>query len=206
MPNPTTGAELRELIERLQKKIAWYDHDSPERILFRDALAALTRAPDQPPAQNITLPTPANRSSESAAPEPHAGAEDGERAEIERLAALVHVPGVWRCAKCQFTLIQSNLNSWDGTVTARDEAGDKCPNDGAPLWRVSYRDWAAENEKVWEEFHERELAEVRATAFAEGIEQAAQVAYSWWDGEPEEAEELREVIRALSTPTQETST
>ena len=82
--------------------------------------------------------------------------------ELKRLRDLIHVPGVWRCAKCSFTLVQSNLNAGDGTVTPRDEPGDKCPNDGSPLWRVSYRDWALENEKGWEELLARKDAELAA--------------------------------------------
>jgi len=56
----------------------------------------------------------------------------------------VHVPGAYRCAKCGFRLQQMNLNAQDGTVTSRDQAGDVCPNDGAPLWRVTWKDDAAE--------------------------------------------------------------
>lgn len=59
----------------------------------------------------------------------------------------VYVPGQFRCPKCGFVLIQSNLNSCDGTVTARDAPGDKCPNDGAPLWRVTWRDRCMESEE-----------------------------------------------------------
>lgn len=68
--------------------------------------------------------------------------------EIER---LVYIPGVWRCAKCGFGLVQSNLNARDGSVTARDDPGEKCPNDGAPLWRVTYKDELAEAYERWEE-------------------------------------------------------
>lgn len=74
---------------------------------------------------------------------------------------LVYVPGVWRCAKCDFTLIQSNLNAGDGSITARDQPGDKCPNCDSPLWRVSYRDWALENEKRWEAYLAEKEAEIR---------------------------------------------
>ena len=56
----------------------------------------------------------------------------------------LHVPGMWRCAKCQFVLVQSNLNAADGSVTPRDNAGDRCPNDGSPLWRVSWKEHATE--------------------------------------------------------------
>ena len=66
----------------------------------------------------------------------------------------IHVPGVWRCAKCQFRLIQSNLNARDGSVTARDEAGEPCPNCAVPLWRVTWREEAEDclrnEEQVWE--------------------------------------------------------
>lgn len=66
----------------------------------------------------------------------------------------IHVPGVWRCAKCQFRLIQSNLNAGDGSVTARDEAGEACPNCAVPLWRVTWREEAEDclrdEETVWE--------------------------------------------------------
>ena len=65
---------------------------------------------------------------------------DEARAENDRLSKLVYVPGLWRCAKCKFQLIQANLNAGDGSVTARDQAGDKCPNCDAPLWRVTERE------------------------------------------------------------------
>lgn len=60
------------------------------------------------------------------------------------------VPGSFRCAKCGFRLIQSNLNAQDGTITARDAPGDRCPNDGSPMWRVTYREELAEAYTEWE--------------------------------------------------------
>ncbi|MCE7797893.1 hypothetical protein LWE61_15185 [Sphingobium sufflavum] len=72
----------------------------------------------------------------------------------------MHVPGVWRCAKCSFTLYQANLNAQDGTVTARDEAGDNCPNDGAPLWRVTWKDYATEQVAMAEDCINRKSAEI----------------------------------------------
>jgi hypothetical protein len=60
--------------------------------------------------------------------------------EIARLNKLVYVPGHWRCAKCNFRLVQSNLYAATGTVGPRDEPGDKCPNCASPLWRVSAMD------------------------------------------------------------------
>lgn len=61
-------------------------------------------------------------------------------AEINRLEKLVYVPGLWRCAKCEFQLIQANLTVGDGKVTARNDPGDRCPNCNAPLWRVTERE------------------------------------------------------------------
>jgi len=57
---------------------------------------------------------------------------------------LVYVPGTWSCPKCNFVLLQSNLNTADGTITARDNPGDKCPNCDSPLWRVSWKQQARE--------------------------------------------------------------
>ena len=84
--------------------------------------------------------------------------------EFKRMRGLIYVPGAWRCAKCEFRLIQSNLNALDGTVTARDEPGDRCPNDGSPLWRVTYRDDVADAYGRWEEQVNRATAAEKALA------------------------------------------
>lgn len=79
---------------------------------------------------------------------------------------LIYVPGTWYCPKCQFTLVQSNLNAADGTVTARDEPGDKCPNCSSPLWRVSWRQQAKEmGDRAEQEIsHNRKLDKALALA------------------------------------------
>ncbi len=64
--------------------------------------------------------------------------------EIRRLEKLVYVPGLWKCAKCNFQLIQSSLNAHTGAIGVRDEAGERCPNCDVPLWRVSERDTSNE--------------------------------------------------------------
>ncbi|MFG1247318.1 hypothetical protein [Xanthobacter flavus] len=89
-------------------------------------------------------------------------------ATIERLTKLVYVPGLWKCPKCKFSLVQANLNASDGTVTARDQPGDKCPNCASPLWRVTERDAGNEMVDRAEEYlvrattAERERDEARA--------------------------------------------
>lgn len=76
---------------------------------------------------------------------------EGLRERIRELEKLVYVPGFWRCAKCGFHLVQSNLNASDGSITARDKPGEKCPNDGSPLWRVTEREAHHEMAKRCEE-------------------------------------------------------
>ncbi|MBX3504478.1 MAG: hypothetical protein KF895_03290 [Parvibaculum sp.] len=75
--------------------------------------------------------------------------------------ALVYAPGLWKCAKCDFVLQQSNLNARDGTVTARDTPGDKCPNCNSPLWRVSWKEEAADRLATVDRFFD-ELTALRA--------------------------------------------
>lgn len=82
-----------------------------------------------------------------------------------------YMPGVWRCAKCKFRLVQSNLNALDGTITPRDEPGDTCPNCKHPLWRVSWREEATENLLLAERLMERvALLEAALRPFAQEAE------------------------------------
>ena len=62
------------------------------------------------------------------------------RARVAALEEQVYVPGLWRCAKCKFTLMQATLRASDGAVGSRDATGDKCPNCNTGLWRVTERD------------------------------------------------------------------
>lgn len=72
----------------------------------------------------------------------------------------VYVPGQWRCPKCKFVLNQFNLNANDGSVTTRDEVGDKCPNCDKPLWRVTWKEDAMEMaERLATEFQARREAD-----------------------------------------------
>lgn len=59
--------------------------------------------------------------------------------EVERLAALVYVPGVTRCAKCGLRLVSSTLHAGTGAVTANTSPQD-CLNGCGPMWRVTERD------------------------------------------------------------------
>ena len=99
-------------------------------------------------------------------------------AEIERLNRLVYAPGLWRCAKCRFQLVQQNLNAHTGTVTMRDDTGDKCPNCASPLWRVSERESARElgetAERFWSETQDlkAEIAALKAEREWRPIESA----------------------------------
>ncbi|PZS70577.1 hypothetical protein A7X76_10210 [Stenotrophomonas maltophilia] len=63
------------------------------------------------------------------------------------------VPGIVRCAKCQFQLARSNLNMHDGTVTAGDSKTEPCPNGCGPLWPVTWETWAREGWAEAERLH-----------------------------------------------------
>lgn len=90
---------------------------------------------------------------------------DELRTEVDRVSKLVYVPGLWRCPKCKFCLHQRNLNARDGTVTARDTPGDKCPNCAGPLWRVTERDAGNEMiDRAEEAFDDKRAAIARAEA------------------------------------------
>lgn len=82
----------------------------------------------------------------------------GAYVEIARLRQLVYVPGLWQCAKCKFQLVQANLNADDGSVTSRDQPGDRCPNCNVPLWRVSERDAGNDMVERCEEWMKRATA------------------------------------------------
>lgn len=65
-------------------------------------------------------------------------------------AAEVYVPGAWRCLQCRFVLQTATLFVQSGTVgNTLDEvtrmSGETCPNDGAPMVRVTWRERANEN-------------------------------------------------------------
>ena len=79
------------------------------------------------------------------------------------------VPGAWRCPKCSFRLTQCHLNSKDGTVTDRDDPGEKCPNCYGPLWRVTWMDEANENLALAENQLERALTAERRVAELETV-------------------------------------
>lgn len=61
--------------------------------------------------------------------------------------AVAHVvPGVMRCAKCEFRLQRVNLYVGNGTVGAGDNKTEPCPNGCGPLWPVT---WEQEARECW---------------------------------------------------------
>lgn len=58
---------------------------------------------------------------------------------IRELEALVYVPGLWRCAKCDCQVISTNLHANTGQMSANNEP-QTCPNNCGPMWRVTERD------------------------------------------------------------------
>lgn len=68
---------------------------------------------------------------------------DAQQAVLDRLMALVYVPGRWTCPKCGYVVNKAVLSMADGEVYASKEDGGPCPNDGTPLERVTWREDAA---------------------------------------------------------------
>ena len=56
--------------------------------------------------------------------------------------------GEWRCAKCGFRLSQRLLSARDGEVGEHDKPGERCPNDGSPLWRMRHGELCAEPDAI----------------------------------------------------------
>ena len=77
--------------------------------------------------------------------QPSPGGQGDQRSDL--------VPGIVRCAKCQFQLVRSNLNMYDGTVTAGDSKTEPCPNGCGPLWPLTWETWAREGWAEAERLH-----------------------------------------------------
>jgi len=120
-----------------------------------------------------------------------ADAIEAKDAENERLRGEVYVPGAWHCAKCKFTLLQSNLNARDGTVTPRDTPGDKCPNCDSPLWRSTWKQDAFE-------MQDRAIEQMERAKLAEGA-LADQIAFR--ERDKYEIAQLREAVDKLTSGT-----
>jgi len=154
------GEDAAGLCERLEKRAAFWERYWTGRSL---------QDPDSGPIREAA----AMIRSLSLRVEAEKRAREEALAENARLARLVYVPGQWRCAKCKFTLIQANLNANDGTVTARDQPGDKCPNCDSPLWRVTERDAGNEMiDRAEEAFEAKRAAETHSAALARALEEA----------------------------------
>ena len=67
--------------------------------------------------------------------------------------------GEFRCPTCGFRLSQRSLRASDGAVGERDQPGEKCPNDGRPLWRMSIAELDAEQEAIRYSIRRRMMAD-----------------------------------------------
>lgn len=99
---------------------------------------------------------------------------------------LIYVPGLWRCPKCKFELVQATLNAIDGTVSARDAPGEKCPNCQSPLWRVTERAARQEAQRLCDEMWEKGRS-AALHQVADFMMSDAETSCSWY--------ELSEIIR-----------
>lgn len=76
--------------------------------------------------------------------------------------------GMWTCGRCSFSLTTKVINVATGTIGMRDAKREVCPNDGADLRRVSWREYAESQEKgiarLMELLDEKEAAPPRSPA------------------------------------------
>jgi hypothetical protein len=75
-------------------------------------------------------------------------------AELERLSSAQIVPGVLKCAKCNFRLTKTTLTP---SGAYANEEPDTCPNCSVPMWKVTWKDEAQEAYRVVESQMERAL-------------------------------------------------
>lgn len=61
-----------------------------------------------------------------------------------------HVPGAWRCPQCGFHLQQVAFSAVTGAFgVPKSDAPERCPNDGAVMGRVSWRQQAEEAQESY---------------------------------------------------------
>lgn len=77
--------------------------------------------------------------------------------EVSRLRLESFVPGKIYCAKCNFSLLRTNLYMGSGTTGPGDSKTEPCPNGCGPLWPVTWEKearegWAYEH-KLFEDLH-----------------------------------------------------
>lgn len=68
------------------------------------------------------------------------------------------VPGVMRCAKCEFQLVRQVLAVNLGEVFAGDRKTEPCPNDCGPLWPVTWKQYAEQAMDAAESMADRAFA------------------------------------------------
>ena len=76
-------------------------------------------------------------------------------ARIAELESKVLLPGVMRCAKCDFRLLRTTLNLRSGTATAGGSKTEPCPNGCGPLWPVTEREERKELQELVDRYHDR---------------------------------------------------
>ena len=68
------------------------------------------------------------------------------------------VPGVMRCAKCEFQLVRQVLAVNQGEVFAGDSKTEPCPNGCGPLWPVTWKQYAEQAMDAAESMADRAFA------------------------------------------------
>lgn len=64
----------------------------------------------------------------------------------------VYVPGILRCAKCEFQLVRSILSASTGDVRPGTSETEPCPNGCGPLWPVTWKQHAIAIDESWKAY------------------------------------------------------
>lgn len=129
-----TPAEIAALVE-LVELLRTFKSKPAQRAA--DAIEALTREREEARARTKFEGEPASHWHKLFIEECAEG--DRLEAEVARLAKLVFVPGLWKCASCKCTVVQTEISAETGIMRAGNSS-TICPNECGPMWRVTERD------------------------------------------------------------------
>lgn len=97
--------------------------------------------------------------------------------DINRLRALVYVPGAWQCPKCKLRIVRTIMSAATGEMHANEET-EPCPNGCGPLWRISERGDRKEAQRSFiDQCDELTKAKARITELEQAARSVAQTTH-----------------------------
>jgi archaellum component FlaC len=93
--------------------------------------------------------------------------------QLQEIQASVYAPGVWLCPKCSFTQFKSILYVKSGSIASDlSQHKEPCPNDGAEMQRVTWKERATDVASVCEQQIQRAVkAEEQIASLTKQVEE-----------------------------------